>query len=227
VVVVNDNGSMRSVTLAGIRAGIHWHRVRGVQVGDISQPGLTADPDGHRAYVVSAANLVAEVDLSTLSVTYHRLASTSARQLTRVEKSLNGPTRYAAWLGDGRMAVAGTNATKRVSRNKSVKETWSPAGVAVINADAWHSRMIDAAANGFVVADGALVMSTAGVVKVYELDGTLRFSAKVVDNPGYVVPFAGYVYVWGQARATILDFRSGTLVAEIPNPHLNVIGADD
>jgi len=118
VVIVKLDGTMRSVTVARIRAGIYWHRVRGVQVGDIRQPGLTADPAGGKAYVAGAGNLIAEIDLATLSVTYHRLEPASTRRLARVEKALNGPTRYASWLGDGRMAIGGTNATTVVSRNK-------------------------------------------------------------------------------------------------------------
>jgi len=44
VVFVKLDGTTRSVTVGRIRAGIHWHLVRGVQVGDIRQPGLTVDP---------------------------------------------------------------------------------------------------------------------------------------------------------------------------------------
>jgi len=227
VVVVGLDGGMRSVTVDRIRAGIHWHRVRGVQVGDISQPGLTADASGTTAYLVGAKNLIAEIDLTSLAVTYHSLVTASTRSLARVEKALNGPTRFARWLGDGQIAVSGTNAKTTVRRNKSIKETWTPVGVAVVDTRTWRSRMIDPAAGGFAAGDKVLVVSSLHAVKAYELDGTLRFSAAIDDNVGYAVAFGGYAYVWGDQRATILDLRSGLVVSAIPNPHLYVIGADD
>ena len=227
VAVVGLDGAMRSVTVGRISAGIHWHRVRGVQVGDISQPGLTADTSGTTAYLVGAKNLIAEIDLASLAVTYHALVNASTRSLARVEKALNGPTRYARCLGNGQLAISGTNAKITVGRNKSVKETWTPVGVAVVDTRTWHARMIDSAAGGFVVADNVLVVPTAHAVKAYEADGTLRFSRTIDDNIGYAVAFGGYAYVWGDHDATILDLESGAVVAVVPNPHLYVIGADD
>ena len=227
VAVVGLDGTMRSVTVGRISAGIHWHLVRGVQVGDISQPGLTADASGTTAYLVGAGNLIAEIDLASLAVTYHSLASASTRSLARVEKALNGPTRYARWLGDGQLVFSGTNAKITIGRNKSVKETWTPVGVAVVDTRTWRSRMIDPSAGGFLAADNVLVIPTTHAVKGYEIDGRLRFSAAIDDNVGYAFAFGGYAYVWGDQRATILDLQSGAVVAAIPNPHLYVIGADD
>ena len=226
MVVVGLDGAMRSVTVGRISAGIHWHRVHGVQVGDISQPGLTADPSGTTAYLVGAKNLIAEVDLASLAVTYHAVTA-STRSLARVKKALNGSTRYARWLGNGRLATSGTNTRVTVRRNKSVKETSTPVGVAVVDTRAWRSRMIDPSAGGFVSVDNVLVIPTTHALKAYEIDGALRFSTAIDDNVSYAVAFGGYVYVWGEQRATILDLQSGALVASIPNPHLYVIGADD
>jgi len=227
VVVVGLDGTTNSVTVDRIRAGIHWHLVKGVQVADISQPGLTADPTGGTAYLVGATGLVAEINLPSLSVTYRALTSAPARRLARVEKALNGPTRYAKWLGEGRIAVGGTDAKTKVLRKKSVKVTWAPAGVAIVDTRTWQSRMIDPTAGGFAVGEGTLLLSTAHVVNAYETDGTLRFSTAIDDKVGYAVAFGGYEYVWGEQRATILDLQSGAVVAAIPNPHLYVIGADD
>jgi hypothetical protein len=225
VVFVKSDGTSRAVTLKRIQAGIRWHMVRGVQVAEIRQPGLTADPVSGTAYLVGAKGMAAEID-SKGTVTYHPIGPVSARRLARVEKSLNGPTRYAHWLGDGRLAVAGANATATVLPNKSIRETWEPAGVAVVDTRNWSSRMIDSSASWFVMGDGALVMSTARVVKAYATDGTLRFSTAVDDNTGYVVSFGGYVYVMGAQRDTVLDLASGAVVAEVPNPHLYLLGAD-
>jgi hypothetical protein len=226
IVLVRLDGSTRSVTVDRIRAGIRWHRVRGVQVAEISQPGLTADPARGIAYLVGARNLLAEIDLSTLSVTYHTLAPTSSRRLARVEKLLNGPTRFARWLGDGRLAIAGTNASTKVLKNKSVQETWTPTGVAVVDLHSWRSQVIDPAADWFILGDGALVTSTARVVRGFGLDGTPRFATTVDDNVGYVTTFAGYAYVIGAQQDTVLDLASGTIVATVPNPHLYLLGAD-
>jgi hypothetical protein len=227
VIVAGLDGSTRSVTVGRISAGIHWRRVRGVQVGDISQPGLTADAAGTTAYLVGAGNLIAEIDLTSLAVTYHSLVTVSTRSLARVEKALNGPTRFARWLGDGQIAVSGTDTKTTVRRDKSVKETWTPVGVAVVDTHTWHSRMIDPAAGWFVAGDKVLMVSSMHAVKAYELDGTVRFSTVIDDNVGYAVAFAGYAYVWGDHVATILDLQSGAVVSTVPNPHLYVIGADD
>jgi hypothetical protein len=65
----------------------------------MTQPGFAVDPSTGRAFVVSPDRLIAVVDLQTLEVSHHGATRSLA-------KAVDGPSRTAAWLGNGLLAVS-------------------------------------------------------------------------------------------------------------------------
>jgi hypothetical protein len=112
--VVHPDGLVRTVRLARIRVGDVWtDAAHGI--GQTRRPGLAVDDDGRNAFVVDAGWLVAAVELATLRVAYHRPPRTLVSRLgswltpTAEAKGLSGPVRTARWLGDGLIAVSGSD----------------------------------------------------------------------------------------------------------------------
>jgi len=225
VVVVDGTGSSRSVTIARIRSGVHWNRLRSGPVGQIRQPGFTADAKRGVGYLVDAGGLVAAIDLRTLAVTYHRLGA-SSRHLARVEKELNGPMRFARWLGGGRIAVTGSNAKTQRLSNGIRRAVWTPAGVAVVDTVSWRMRMLERASTGFDADGDAIVVWKGKAVEAFATSGAPLFSLPIDDGPAYVQVFDGTAYIWGEKRVTIVDVASGTVITSIPRPALYLLPAN-
>ena len=223
VVVIDLDGNSRSVVLDRIRAGTKWRKVRGVQIADVRQPGLAADPTGRTAYVVAAGGLVAEVDLTTLAVSYHSLDAAGIRRLARAQKSINGPIRSATWVGEGRIAVSGVDAKMTVTGGTG-RESWTPVGLSIVDVANWHSRLLDPAAGGFTSADGMLLVTGKQSFTAYDVDGRIRFTIPLDEPLLYVQAFRGYAYAWGERVTTIVALSSGDVVARTPNPKLWLLG---
>jgi hypothetical protein len=225
VVVVDGTGRSRSVTVTRIRSGVHWNRLRSGPVGDIRQPGFTADAKRGVGYLIDAAGLVAAIDFRTLAVTYHRLGA-SSRRLARVEKELNGPMRFAQWLGGGRIAVTGSDARTQRLSNGTRRAVWSPAGVAVVDTVSWRLRMLDRASTGFDADGDAIVLWKDNTIEAFATNGAPLFSLPIDDGPAYAQVFDATAYVWGERRVTIVDVASGTVIASIPRPALYLLPAN-
>src|SRR5262245_16460313 len=102
VAIVDADGGLRTTTVDRISVGAIEHADDPSTFSiDVREPGFAVDRAGGRAFVVAPDFTVAEVNLGTLAVAYH---SPSARSLAKV---INGPSRQAAWLGNGVRAVAG------------------------------------------------------------------------------------------------------------------------
>jgi hypothetical protein len=219
LVRVGPDGSSRTVSLTRIRAGAKWRRVDSQQVGSIRQPGLAVDPTGATAYVVDPSGLVAAVDLRTVAVTYR-----SSRTFSRAAKQLSGPMRHAEYVGDGLIAVSGTNAQFRKTRS-GWTQTWSPAGVVLIDTRSWTSRVVDPQGSWFVPDAGALLIVAGGRLTAYELAGGVRYGLPVASG-AFVERFGDYAYVWDEKSVTVLDARTGTALRTMPKPELWLVAAD-
>jgi hypothetical protein len=220
-VVVIDAGATSHLfaPFSRISAGRHWHKVRGVQVLEIRQPGFTVDPDRRIAFVVASPSLAAELDLRTGAVAYHTIAT--ARRIAHVEKEFNGTTRYARWLGNGRIAVAGTRYTPS---NRSSTVAAKPSGVALLDTRTWRMQTLDPAANGFVAEGKYLLALEARTVKAFTTDGALRATIPAAGGVLYAQLFDGLAYVWTQKSVTIVDLDAAAVVATLPAPPLYLIG---
>jgi hypothetical protein len=162
--VVDDDARIRTVTLSGIAAGSESVETGALLVDRQAFPGLAVDPHGRRAYVVAAGAPVAEVDLTTLRVGYHRLAKpTSAlRRLVNwlvppaeAKGATDGPARSALWLGEGLLAVAGLDAEASNTR-QGAREVMRPSGLELIDTRGWTVRMLDPHTSGIQLVGGRL-----------------------------------------------------------------------
>jgi hypothetical protein len=186
-------------------------------VGEVRQPGFAVDPDRRIAYVIPSSTLAAEVDLRSGAIAYHTIGGASARQLARSEKMFNGTIRYARWLGNGRIAVAGTRFATRP------RQTTTPAGVALLDTSTWHMQMLDARAGGFV-SDGTWILALEPHgVEGFAADGTHRFTFETEEAIAYAQVFDGLGYIWTERSVRVIDPATGD-IATLPRPQLYLIG---
>jgi len=166
--LVDDDARIRTVTLSGIAAGSESVETGGLPVDRQALPGLAVDPAGRRAYVVAAGALVAEVDLTTLRVGYHRLATPTSplRRLAnwllppaQAKGATDGPARHALWLGEGLLAVAGLDAEASNTR-QGAREVLRPSGLELIDTRGWTVRTLDPHTSHIQLAGGRLLATS-------------------------------------------------------------------
>lgn len=220
LLTVNHEGTARRAAVVRIRAGSKWRTVNFQPVGTIRQPGFAVDPSGRTGYVVDASGLVAQVDLSTLAVSYR-----ASRTFARADKQVSGPMRRAQWIGNGRIAVSGINA-KLTKTRTGWKNTWAPAGLTLIDTRSWESRLVDARASWFVPRRDAILVVSNGNLTAYNLDGAARYRVPVASTTAFVEAYGDYAYVWEDKTVRVLDASSGAVVATMPKPSLWLVSAD-
>jgi hypothetical protein len=239
--VVDADGGMRTVRLDRIVAGWSWPQDGSNDpIGSARGPGLAVDPAG-TAYILDPSGLVAAVDLGSLAVSYHPLSSASL--LSRLAdwfsppaeaKGLNGPERTATWLGDGLIALTGTDYTATRAKDGSAAFSATPAGLSIVDVRNWTVRMLDAEATGATVADGTLLTTGGGWTSsdqgsgtglaAYQGDGALRWRLFPGTRP-YVAGVVGGLAVVqedGNGRFDVIDVRTGDVlrsgVGQAPGP---------
>jgi hypothetical protein len=135
---------------------------------------------------------VAEVDLRSLGVAWHRiepraglLRRLAAWLLPAAEaKSVHGPVRMAAWLGDGRLAVWGQDESKPVVRGSTL-ETWlRPAGLRLIDTRTWRATTIHPHASAAVWAGGRLLAFGSGPAGCRSCWPAAAASSRPAGSPG-------------------------------------------
>jgi hypothetical protein len=176
--VVGGDGAVRTVRLDRIRVSAPIID----EIDEFYRPALVLDPAG-RAYVVGAGKNepVAEVELDSLNVAYHELRPT--RSLLRrfwnwlepaaeAKVPLAGSFRTGAWLGDGKIAVWGSDSV----RTGPDRVEMTPAGLSVIDTKDWTARMIDPDAWHAAFAGGMLLASyQRGGLTGFTTDGERRY----------------------------------------------------
>lgn len=166
--VVADGRRLRTVKLARIDAGLVPGSLRNAAIGTDRFPGLAVDGGGRRAYVADPDGTIASVSLGSRRVSYHR-PGTSRTLFQRLDgwlepvaqaKGDRGPWWQAQWLGDGLLAVTGTNsqATGSVSGNV-ISETLHqrPAGLEIVNTRTWQQHTLDPNADTVTTSNGLLL----------------------------------------------------------------------
>jgi hypothetical protein len=162
LVVSDANAALRTVTLAEINAGFKQFDDSDGSGPRMEQavPGIAADPAGRRIYVVpGGGGPVAEVDLASLAVIYHRLGRSASlwQRLARwwappaEAKILSGPSRSALWLGAGQLAVTGYDGSAK-GHHQEV-----PSGLQLIDTTTWTLRQVDRRSSSAVLAAGRLL----------------------------------------------------------------------
>jgi hypothetical protein len=161
LVVSDANAGLRTVTLAEINAGFKQLDDTDGSGPRMEQavPGIAADPAGRRIYVVPGGGPLAEVELASLQVTYHRLGRSESplQRLARwwappaEAKVISGPSRNALWLGDGQLAVTGYDGSAKGHHMEI------PSGLELIDTANWTVRQVDQHSSSALLAAGRLL----------------------------------------------------------------------
>jgi hypothetical protein len=229
--VADDRGAVRIARLERIPAGVKLVDRKDYRI-EQSVPGLAVDSEGRRAFIVGPG-LVAEVDLSSLEVSYQELkpaAAPLARLLDWLDppayaKGASGPTRSARWLGGGILAVSGADEETFTDADGETQTRVRPAGLSLVDTRTWTLHEIDPGATEVRVAGDLLVATgssysttgkTAAIgLRAYGLDGARRFRLfggrevwieQVHDGRAYVgiLPPNG-----GEADLRVVDLQAG------------------
>lgn len=217
LVTVEADGSLRNVTLEGIRAGTTFESQP--LTGEYRQPGLAFAP-AERAFVVGIGDEpVAEVDLRTMTATYHRperRRSLLARFHDWLEpqahaKLIPGSARSAMWLGGGKIAAWGSDSVR--SGPEQIQTT--PVGLSIIDTREWTTELIDAKAQEVGLAAGTLLVSGSnGGVTAYSTTGDLRYRMFEAERVRVGSTFRSLAFIWPRRgeRVRILNAPSGRVV---------------
>jgi hypothetical protein len=213
LIVIGSDGSVRTVTVQRILAGTQFDRASTDSIGSTNLPGLAVDPVGDVAYVIDASGLVAAVDLSNLSVSYHQLGSVSL--LTRIAawltpaaeaKGTNGAMLTARWLGKGLIAVAGTRETATAQA-----DSYRPTGLQIVDTRNWSVRTLDSRADTFMVADRRLLVTGPREgLAAYGPDGLLRWRLTGLGEQIYLAQaYRSLALVVGRGAGHLVDLTTG------------------
>jgi hypothetical protein len=223
--VVGGDHRVRIVRLPKIRIGSTQPRTGAIFRRVV--PGLALDPTAAHAYVVGTNGLVADVDLRSRAVANHSVA-----QPRSLLKMLDGPNLSARWLGDGLVAVAGTS-YRVTARTDGETQSSTPLGLRVVDVRTWTARTIDAGADGFAIADGALLAygvrsewsatsrSLSGMgLAAYRPDGGIRFRVLPTVPVESVQVDGSRAYGWVADAANplhlvVVDVASGTVERDV------------
>jgi hypothetical protein len=232
--VADADGKLRTVGLDRTYAGFEGSPDEQPSTGipHHRTPGLAVDPQEGRAIVVGAGEPVAEVSLDSLAVSYHSLARASllsrlGRWLepTALAKGTDGPTRYARWLGNGLVAVAGSD--ERMYDDASGRHmSWTPSGLQLLDTRTWALRTLAPNADSFARA-GAWLLATGSTsnpetgeqsaigLAGYGPDGTLRFRTLKRQGVYVEVVYRGRAYVDAERSGdVVVNTSSGRIVGE-------------
>ena len=199
--VVDPTGRLRTVLLRRIKAGI----LSGGEPENV-EPGLALDRSG-RAFVVGGRDEpVAEVNLKTLAVTYH--------ELPKEATSTVGRTRRAIWVGDGRIAVWGTDV---VRSGPPDSHDYLPVGLSIVDLRQRTIETVDAEARGVAFTAGTVLASGIGTgLRGYSTAGKLRYQLFPGENVFTVATFDSRAWVGtisidpGPTRIRVINVAAGT-----------------
>jgi hypothetical protein len=211
LLIVDRDGGTRSVALERISAG-------GEQTGSeeepdyrMASPALAVDLVARHAYVVGQSSLVADVDLDTLAVSYPDL-----RRPAAITKIVTGWHRQAVALGEGRLAVAGSD-YDRLRRD--------PSGLQLVDVHAGTMRRIEGRASFALAASGRLLVAgdaskgdgnwTGMGVAAYTLDGDKLWHVLDGQPVSWLQAAGGYAYVVGPESypptVRVIDLADGSV----------------
>jgi hypothetical protein len=208
--VVEPNGGVRTVLLrrikAGTRSGGHPENI---------ETGLALDPSG-RAFVVGGRDEpVAEVNLKTLAVTYH--------ELPKEATSAVGRSRRAVWIGNGRIAVWGTDV---VRSGPPERHDYVPVGLSIVDLKQRTIETVDPQAESVVFSAGArtLLASAIGTgLRGYSTSGERRYELFPGENVFTLATFDSRAWVSTihlpndpPHPIRVIDVASGTVLGTRP-----------
>jgi hypothetical protein len=233
LVVFPADGEVRSVPLSRIEAGWRSEPVtEEVSVDYYRTPGVAFDPEQARAYVVGATNVVAEIDIETMTVRYHvlhRERSLERRLLEWLDPAAaakgasDGSLRRALWLGNGRLAVYGWDDHAAPDGGE---QTTTPADVSLVDTADWSIRvLVEGASEADVAGDTLLAYAYAfgaggGGIGLHglTLDGERRFHVLDDDPVAGLTVVGRHAYValeTGWCELAVIDVKAGRVVRQL------------
>jgi hypothetical protein len=237
VAVIDADGGVRVATVSRIPIGTVWNEREGESpAGDTRQPGLAVDPSGGTAFLIGGGAPVAEIDLATLDVSYHEVSEPTSllgRLRNWLEpdaeaKVLTGPTRYARWVSDDLIAVAGTDHSTWKDAQGKEQYRARAVGVRLIDTRSWTVQTLRADASYFETGSGVIFAmggswdsstqthDSVGIV-AYDLGGHERYRLHTGENVwlNAAAPL-GYIYLGdGGERVEIVDLATGTILGRV------------
>lgn len=214
LLIVDANGNSRLLGIERIHSG--WSRCAS------SQPGITLDPSGRRVFVAGTDGLLAEVELATLAVSYRSLGAAASPASDVCLYS----SRSARWLGDGLIAVSGFDRYTFTTGGRPHMR-WEPAGLRLVDARDWTTRVLDRDADTFRFAERQLIATgsrwdtsvsrnaTGMGVAAYTLVGAERFHLFEGKQAWVAEAHAGRAYVaFQRGPLAVVDLELGAVVGE-------------
>ena len=199
-----------AIAVDRITVGSHWDRgATDAPRGRARTPGLVVDPTWATAFVLSADEAPAAVDLRTRSVTYG-----SVRALTRASKEIEGPWRFGLWAGGGRMVFGGVDHVGRaVSR----------IGLSLVDSRTWTPTVLDAAATTASVSGGLILtwdawpgLDRALGLRAFTTEGHPTWTALAGSAIGHVQVAGTRALVrLSGTTAKVVDLRNGQVVGTL------------
>jgi hypothetical protein len=212
--VVNADGSVRTIRLLGISAGIVPTRSSNARTPVARQlfPGLTVSPDGQQAAVVAQQRIV-KVDLATLDQRVVKLATRGLTAATKVP--LTGSQRQAIWLADGRFAVVTHNYVLRDHRVVA-----ATTGLRLLDLEQQTLQTLDESATAATLVGDTLLAHGGSALRGFTLGGKLRFETPFEHSTSFVQTAGNHAYVgrWNgtsQFDLTIVDVEAGRVVGRV------------
>jgi hypothetical protein len=215
LVLLAERGLGRPKLLVAADAG-GVVRAVDIDLGDATD--LVVDPGGRTAYAVSVTS-VAEVALDTLAVAYHPVRAQSVALGRRPAaiapevkaKEVTFVIRQAFWVGGGRIAFTGFDATFDGRRVSS-----TPVGLGLIDTSTWTARTVDSQVGSAVLVGGVLLTGDhEGGLVAYDLRGVRRYRLFAGRQAAVTGSFAGRAYVnVGRRRVpVVIDARTGRVLS--------------
>jgi hypothetical protein len=206
--VVDSQGELRTVVLERIRLAF-----RNVQS---DEAGLAVTFDGAQAYVVAPDGQIADVDLRTMRVSYHRVEALHGAP----EQEPSWRQRRALWLGDGRLLVFGRDDFRVASGDGFAGVA---AGATLVDTRTWKTCLLDARASGAEFAAGRVLSYGRGVptsrgLRAYTVEGRRAFHLLDAEAVWDVNVLGGWAYTQTPRAVHVVDARSGKVIREIAPP---------
>jgi hypothetical protein len=156
------------------------------------------------------------------------------RTLAHTEKTLSGPTRRATWLGNGLLAITGSNGHAWLDANHNYHETSAPAGLTILDTRTWTTRVIDSGtstvtfANGLLLASGEQWDTTTNTsatkangngLTAYTVTGSTVFHVLGTSPVPSTLAVNGLAYAWqyppsgkGKVTTSVIDLTTGSVL---------------
>jgi hypothetical protein len=147
---------------------------------------------------------------------------------------VNGPRRAATWLGDGLLALTGSDEQVVKRSDSQMEMTSTPAGLAIVDTRDWTIRALDPGADAVSTVDGLLLATgsrwtsneqqpTGMGLAVYGSDRSLRFRLLAGQSVWVNTALAGRAYVSistssNSPTVDVVDLASGKVVEERQSP---------